>query len=52
MIKLALIDNGKVGKGKGTVKTADSYRKPRAISTEQRERVRQMTIERNKAKDD
>ena len=29
-----------------------SYRKPRAISTEQRERARQMMIKRNKAKTD
>ena len=29
-----------------------SYRKPRAVSTEQRERARQMMIERNKAKGD
>lgn len=29
-----------------------SYRKPRAVSTEQRERVRQMMIANNKAKGD
>lgn len=29
-----------------------SYRKPRAVSTEQRERARQMMIEGNKAKED
>lgn len=28
-----------------------SYRKPRAVSTEQRERIRQMMIERNKIKE-
>ena len=29
-----------------------SYRKPRAVSTEQRERARKMMIERNQVKDD
>ena len=29
-----------------------SYRKPRAVSTEQRERARQMMVKRNKAKTD
>ena len=33
-------------------KTYVSYRKPRAVSTEQRERARQMMVKRNKAKTD
>ncbi len=33
-------------------KTYVSYRKPRTVSTEQRERARQMMVKRNKAKTD
>ena len=33
------------------LKSYVSYRKPRAVSTEQRERARQMTIAKNKAKE-
>ncbi len=41
----------KVSKTYSFPKSYVSYRKPRAVSTEQRERARQMMIERNKAKE-
>lgn len=47
-----LTEQDKVSKTYSFPKSYVSYRKPRAISTEQRERARQMMIAKNKAKGD
>ena len=47
-----LIEQDEVSKTYSFPKSYISYRKPRAVSTEQRERARQMMIEQNKAKKD
>ncbi len=47
-----LIGQDEVSKTYSFPKSYVSYRKPRAVSTEQRERARKMMIERNKAKKD
>ena len=47
-----LIGQDKVSKTYSFPKSYISYRKPRAVSTEQRERARQMMIANNKAKED
>lgn len=47
-----LIEQDAVSKTYSFPKSYISYRKPRTISTEQRERARQMMIKRNKAKKD
>jgi len=47
-----LIGQDEISKTYSFPKSFVSYRKPRAVSTEQRERARQMMIERNKAKGD
>ena len=46
-----LIEQDEVSKTYSFPKSYVSYRKPRTVSTEQRERARQMMIERNKAKE-
>ena len=46
-----LLEQGEVSKTYSFPKSYISYRKPRAVSTEQRERARQMMIERNKEKE-
>ena len=46
-----LIGQDEVSKTYSFAKSYVSYRKPRAVSTEQRKRARQMMIERNKAKE-
>ncbi len=46
-----LIEQDEVSKTYSFPKSYINYRKPRAVSTEQRERSRQMMIERNKAKE-
>ena len=46
-----LIELDEVSKTYSFPKSYISYRKPRAVSTEQRERARQMMITKNKAKD-
>ncbi len=48
----SLMEQDEVSKTYSFLKSYVSYRKPRAISKEQRERARQMMIERNKAKQD
>ncbi len=48
----SLIGQDKVSKTYSFPESFVSYRKPRAVSTEQRERASQMMIERNKAKED
>ena len=48
----SLIGQDKVSKTYSFPKSFVSYRKPRAVSTEQRERARQMMTERNRAKGD
>ena len=47
-----LIGQDEVSKTYSFPKSYISYRKPRAVSTEQRERARKMMIERNKLKQD
>ena len=47
-----LTEQDEVSKTYSFPKSYVSYRKPRAVSTKQRERARQMMIERNKAKRD
>lgn len=47
-----LIEQDEVSKTYSFPKSHVSYRKPRAVSTEQRERARQMMIANNKAKRD
>ena len=47
-----LTGQGEVSKTYSFPKSYVSYRKPRAVSTEQRERARQMMVKRNKAKTD
>ncbi|MCI8877166.1 MAG: hypothetical protein HFI77_14365 [Lachnospiraceae bacterium] len=47
-----LTGQDEVSKTYSVPKSYVSYRKPRAVSTEQRERVRQMMIANNKAKGD
>jgi hypothetical protein len=47
----SLIGQDKVSKTYSFPKSHISYRKPRAVSTEQRERARQMMIERNTIKE-
>ena len=47
-----LIEQDEVSKTYSFPKSYISYRKPRAVSTEQGERARQMMIEQNKAKKD
>ncbi len=47
-----LIGQDKVSKTYSFPKSYIGYRKPRAVSTEQRERARQMMIANNKAKED
>ena len=47
----SLIGQDEVSKTYSFPKTYISYRKPRTVSAEQRERARQMMIERNKAKE-
>ena len=47
----SLIGQDEVSKTYSFPKSYVSYRKPRAVSTEQREWARQMMIERNKAKE-
>ena len=47
-----LIGQDEISKTYSFPKSFVSYRKPRAISTEQRERARQMMIAKNKAKGD
>ncbi len=47
-----LIKQDEVSKTYSFPKAHVSYRKPRAVSTEQRERARQMMVKRNKAKTD
>ncbi len=47
-----LLEEDELSKTYSFPKSYISYRKPRAVSTEQRERARQMMIERNKAKED
>ena len=47
-----LTGQDKVSKTYSFPKSYISYRKPRAVSTEQRERARQMMIAKNKAKGD
>ena len=47
-----LIEQDEVSKTYSFPKSYVSYRKPRAVSTEQRERARQMMIAKNKAKGD
>ncbi len=47
-----LIRQDEVSKTYSFPKSYVSYRKPRAVSTEQRERARQMMIERNREKGD
>ena len=47
-----LIEKDEISKTYSFPKSYISYRKPRAVSTEQRERARQMMIERNSAKED
>lgn len=46
----SLTERDEVSKTYSFPKSYVSYRKPKAVSTEQRERARQMMIERNKAK--
>ena len=46
-----LTEQDEVSKTYSFPKSYVSYRKPRAVSTEQRERARQMMIERNKIKE-
>lgn len=48
----SLMEQDEISKTYSFPKTYVSYRKPRAISKEQRERARQMMIEQNKAKQD
>ena len=47
-----LTEQDKVSKTYSFPKSYVSYRKPRAVSTEQRERARQMMIERNRMSED
>ncbi len=47
----SLMEQDEVSKTYSFPKSYVSYRKPRAVSTEQRERARQMMIDRNKAKE-
>ena len=47
-----LMNKDEVSKTYSFPKSYISYRKPRAVSTEQRERARQMMIERNRDKED
>ena len=47
-----MIKQDEVSKTYSFPKSHVSYRKPRAVSTEQRERARQMMIKRNKANED
>ncbi len=47
----SLIGQDEISKTYSFPKSYVSYRKPRAVSTEQREKARQMMIERNKAKE-
>ena len=47
----SLIGQDEVSKTYSFPKSYVSYRKPRAVSKEQRERARQMMIAKNKAKD-
>lgn len=46
-----LMKRDEVSKTYSFPKSFVSYRKPKAVSTEQRERARQMMIERNRAKE-
>ena len=46
-----LIGQDEVSKTYSFPKSHVSYRKPRAVSTEQRERARQMMVERNRTKE-
>ncbi len=48
----AIIGQDEVSKTYSFPKSYVSYRKPRAVNTEQRKQARQMMIERNKAKGD
>ena len=48
----SLIGQDEVSKSYSFPKSYISYRKPRAVSTAQRERARQMMIERNRIKED
>ena len=48
----SLIGQDEVSKAYSFPKSYVSYRKPRAVSTEQREQARQMMIERNRTKGD
>jgi len=48
----SLMEQDEVSKTYSFPKSYVSYRKPRAVSAEQRERARQMMIERNRTKED
>ena len=49
---MKLMKQDEVSKTYSFLKSYVSYRKPRAVSTEQRERARQMMIERNRMSED